>query len=50
MSGRVIDAFKTRTTNEIVVISHKEPACKEKKDGKKVISYRKYAFDLVALN
>jgi uncharacterized phage-associated protein/DNA-binding transcriptional regulator YiaG len=47
---KVIDTFKTNTTREIVEISHNEPAWKENKDDRKVISYQKYAFNLVALN
>lgn len=46
---RVIKKFRHLTTKEVVDISHGEPAWIENKDGKKTISYQKYAYDLKAV-
>ncbi len=40
--------FDGKNTNEIVEISHNEDAWKDNKDDKRLISYKKYAFELKA--
>jgi len=43
---KVMHTFKAHTTREIVDISHHEPAWKENKEDRKLISYQKYAFHM----
>ena len=45
----VSDKFKYKKTEEIIKISHQEPAWKENEKDKKIISYRDYGFTLQAL-
>jgi uncharacterized phage-associated protein/DNA-binding transcriptional regulator YiaG len=47
---KVMATFKAHTTREIVDISHHEPAWMENKADRKLISYQKYAFNLLAFN
>ena len=47
--NNVLKAFKGMNTRQIVDVSHKERAWYENKDEKKIISYQKYAYDLMAL-
>lgn len=43
----IIDQFKNMSAWEIVDLSHREKAWKESEEGRKLISYQQYAFDLI---
>lgn len=45
----VINAFKGLSTKELVSKNHEETAWKEMIEGRKTISYKKYAFDIKAV-
>ena len=46
--NKVVNTFKTTSTNEIIELSHLEKAWKENEQAKNVISYE-YAFELIQI-
>ncbi len=46
--NQIVEHFKTKSTQEVITISHQEPAWKDNNGQKARIDYQKYAFQLIA--